>query len=55
LIIYSHFYHSIHTIVRHWNSLLCADAVKNLLTHSLTADWQYNRWWISRYDTVQHI
>jgi len=40
LFIFSQFYHSIHTTVRHCNSLLCADvrscAVKKLLTHSLT-------------------
>ena len=37
LIIFSHFYHSIHTIVRHRNSLLCADVplINYSLSHSL--------------------
>ena len=34
LIIFLHFYHSIHTIVRHWYSLLCADVP--LRNYSLT-------------------
>ena len=34
MIIFSHFYHSIHTIVRHWYSLLCADVP--LRNYSLT-------------------